>query len=68
MSTDKYRFNRKLGWSFMLFGLVVVVFSSKIAFPGFELLLGIEAIVGKENVIYLDDGGYMYTNPGAMVR
>ncbi len=52
----------------MLFGLVVVVFSSKIAFPGFELLLGIEAIVGKENVIYLDDGGYMYTNPGAMVR
>ena len=31
-------------------------------------MLGIETIVGKQNVVYFADGGYAYTNPGAMIR
>ena len=46
----------------------MAVFSQKIVFPGLESLLGIETIVGKENVVHLPDRGYGYTNPGAMVR
>ena len=49
-------------------GVLIVVFSEKVVFPGLELLLGIETIVGRESVHYLPDGGYMFTNPGAMVR
>ena len=56
------------GTMLMLIGLAITLFSNKIVFPGLELLLGIETIVGKSNVVYLDGGGYMYTNPGAMVR
>jgi hypothetical protein len=46
----------------------VVVFSPKIVFPGLELLVGIETIVGRENVAYGPDGTYSFTNPGAMMR
>jgi hypothetical protein len=49
-------------------GLCIVVFSRQIVFPGLEFLLGIETIVGKRNVVYLPEGGYAYTNPGAMAR
>ena len=49
-------------------GICIAVFSQKIVFPGLESLLGIETIVGKQNVVYLPEGGYVYTNPGAMVR
>lgn len=52
----------------MIVGGTVCVFSNKIVFPGLEVVLGIERIVGKDNVVYLDGGGYLYTNPGAMVR
>jgi hypothetical protein len=55
------------GTILMVIGLTIALFSNKIVFPGLERLLGIETIVGKNNVIYLDGGGYMYTNPGAMV-
>ena len=59
---------RAIGWSLLGVGICIAVFSQKIVFPGLESLLGIESIVGKQNVVYLADGGYAYTNPGAMVR
>ena len=52
----------------MIVGSTICVFSNKIVFPGLEVVLGIERIVGKDSVVYLDGGGYIYTNPGAMVR
>jgi uncharacterized membrane protein HdeD (DUF308 family) len=57
-----------IGWLLILFGILVVVFSNKIVFPGLERLVGIETIVGKENVSYNPDGRYAFTNPGAMLR
>ena len=60
--------NRVLGWLMVGAGLCIVVCSQKIVFPGLESLLGIETIVGKQNVVYLPEGGYAYTNPGAMMR
>jgi len=57
-----------LGWSLVGVGICIAIFSQKIVFPGLESLVGIETIVGKQNVVYLPDGGYAYTNPGAMVR
>jgi hypothetical protein len=59
---------RAVGWLLILAGLLVVVFSEKIVFPGLERLVGIETIVGKQNVVYQPDGGYFFTNPGAMIR
>ena len=57
-----------VGWLLILLGALIVAFSGKIVFPGLELLLGIETIVGKDNVSYQPDGSYLFTNPGAMMR
>ena len=65
MSTSRQKI---LGWSLATAGVLVAVFSQKIVFPGLERLLGIEAIVGRESVVYQPDGDYVFTNPGAMVR
>jgi hypothetical protein len=59
---------RAIGWSLILLGVCIAVLSQKIVFPGLEALLGIETIVGRENVVYQPDGSYVFTNPGAMVR
>jgi hypothetical protein len=59
---------RAIGWSLLGVGICIAVLSQKIVFPGLESVLGIESIVGKQNVVYLANGGYAYTNPGAMVR
>jgi hypothetical protein len=59
---------RLIGGLLVLVGGLIAIFSGKIVFPGLELLLGIETIVGKENVEHLEGGGYIYTNPGAMIR
>ena len=56
------------GWFLILIGVLVIAFSEKIVFPGLERLVGIETIVGTQNVVYEPDGSYPYTNPGAMVR
>ena len=56
------------GWFLILIGALVIVFSNKIVFPGLERLVGIETIVGKENVVYQPDGGYLFTNPAAMMH
>jgi|ERR1017187_392053 hypothetical protein len=56
------------GWFLILIGVLVIAFSEKIVFPGLERLVGIETIVGTQNVVYEPDGSYLYTNPGAMVR
>ena len=56
------------GWFLIVLGVLVVAFSSKIVFPGLELLLGIETIVGKDYVVYRDDGSYMFTNPIALAK
>ena len=45
-----------IGYFLMVLGLLVVFFSNKIVFPCLERLIGIEAIVGKENVFYQPDG------------
>jgi len=57
-----------VGWLLILIGLLVAIFSEQIVFPVLERLVGIETIVGKENVVYLPDGGYLFTNPAAMIR
>ncbi len=48
--------------------VLISIFSENIVFPGLERMVGIETIVGVQNVEYLPDGGYAYTNPGAMIR
>lgn len=58
---------KKTGYLLIICGSAIVLLSNKIVFPGLEYLLGIETIVGKHNVRYLDDGGYGYTNPAAMM-
>jgi ascorbate-specific PTS system EIIC-type component UlaA len=63
----KITITRIAGWLLISIGVLVVVFSQRIVFPGLERLIGIETIVGKENVVYQPDGGYYYTNPGAMI-
>lgn len=52
----------------MLVGLLVIAFSKQIVLPGLERLLGIETIVGKENVVYQPDGSYYFTNPRRIVE
>jgi hypothetical protein len=59
---------KTIGWLLIFIGILVVVFSNKIVFPSLERIVGIETIVGKENVVYQPDGGYFFTNPGAMAR
>ena len=60
---------RKLiGWSLIVSGVLILVFSKKIVFPGLEKLVGIETIVGTQNVVYYPNGNYVFTNPGAMIR
>ncbi|MFH1024172.1 MAG: hypothetical protein V1809_12400 [Planctomycetota bacterium] len=56
------------GFILMIAGIAIVAFSNKVVFPGLEILLGIETIVGKDNVFRLENGGYLFTNPGAMAR
>lgn len=57
-----------VGWLVILVGVFVVIFSKQIVFPGLERLVGIEAIVGHDNVVYQRDGSYYFTNPAAMIR
>ncbi len=57
-----------LGMLLVFSGALIVAFSQKIVFPGLEVLLGIETIVGRESIQYLPDGAYVFTNPGAMMR
>ena len=59
---------RSIGWLMLIGGVGLAVFGRQVVFPGLEHLLGIETIVGRDNVVSLPDGGYAYTNPGAMVR
>jgi hypothetical protein len=59
---------KTIGWFLILLGATAVSLCRVIVFPGLERLVGIETIVGKENVVYLPDGGYVFTNPGAMFR
>ncbi len=59
---------KMIGWLLIISGILVVIFSNKIVFPSLERLVGIETIVGKENVYYQPDGGYYFTNPRAMMR
>ena len=59
---------RIIGYFIIILGVVIFLFSKPIVFPGLERLIGIERIVGKHSVIYLEDGEYCYTNPGAMMR
>jgi hypothetical protein len=62
------RIRRMIGWLCILSGSAIVLCSPKIVFPGLELLLGIEQIVGSQSVWYLPDGSYMYTNPSAAMK
>jgi hypothetical protein len=64
----KLKFKNIFGYVCIVLGLLVVAFSNKIVFPGLERLVGIETIVGKENVVYQPDGSYLFTNPAAMAK
>ena len=57
-----------IGIALVVSGFLMVIFSKWIVFPGLERLVGIETIVGRENVTYEPDGSYWHTNPGAMMR
>jgi len=57
-----------IGWTLIVVGVGIIILSQKIVFPGLEMLLGIETIVGSENVVRYPDGSYVFTNPGAMMR
>jgi hypothetical protein len=59
---------KRTGWLLIVVGALVVIFSKWIVFPGLERLVGIETIVGRDNVFYTADGGYYFTNPGAMIH
>jgi hypothetical protein len=59
---------RTLAWFVIGCGAPVVIFSNRIVFPGLERIVGIETIVGAQNVVYQPDGSYLFTNPGAMAR
>ena len=56
------------GCILIVLGLLVIAFSDKIVFSGLARLIGIETIVGKENVVYQSDGSCYFTNPRAMVE
>jgi hypothetical protein len=56
-----------IGYCLMLVGLLVMAFSKQIAFPCLERVLGIQTMVGKENVVFQPDGSYYFTNPRAVM-
>jgi len=56
------------GCVLVIIGLLVIASSKQIVFPGLERVVGIETIVGKDNVVYQSDGSYYFTNPAAMVH
>lgn len=62
------KLRKPIGIVLIVSGVLVVIFSHQIVFPGLEKIVGIETIVGKENVSYGPDGSYWYTNPGAMMK
>lgn len=55
-----------IGKTLIVVGLLIVFSSQTIVTPGLEVSLGVETLVGAENVVYLDNGNYVYTNPGAI--
>ena len=57
---------KTVGWLLILLGVFVIIFSDRIVSPGLERLVGIETIVGKDNVVYQPDGSYYFTNPAVM--
>jgi hypothetical protein len=59
---------KRMGWLLIVVGALLVIFSKWIVFPGLERLVGIETIVGRDNVFYTPDGGYYFTNPGAAIH
>jgi hypothetical protein len=64
----KARFKFWFGSLVMLTGLLVIAFSNNIVFSGVARLVGIETIIGKDNVVYNADGSYYFTNPRAVVE
>jgi hypothetical protein len=64
----KLAHHKAVGWVFITLGVLIAACSEPIVFRGLEWLLGIETIVGRDSVVYQSDGGYFFTNPGAMVR
>ncbi len=56
------------GLILILLGLLTVCFCDKIVFPGLSHLVGIEKIVGANNVVHRPDGTYYFTNPRPMVE
>jgi len=56
------------GLVLVLMGLLTICFCDKIVFPGLSHLVGVEKIVGENNVVYRPDGSYYFTNPRRMVE
>jgi hypothetical protein len=47
---------------------LLIAFSSKIIFLGLARIVGIETIVGNQNIVYQPDGSYVFTNPVAVAK
>ena len=58
----KSRHVRALGIFFVVIGLLIAISGVKINFPG------VEAIVGKGNVVFTSDGNYYFTSFDALIR
>ena len=69
MSGRRSQTVKRFGILLVLVGVIIAITSEKIVFPGLELLLGPEVIVGRNNVHWLPGGqGYLMTNPAAMIH
>jgi hypothetical protein len=70
LSPGRIKITPRIGLGLLLIfgGVMVMAFSPAIVTPGLEGLLGIDTIVGKNNVVHLQGGGYAYTNPSAFAR
>ena len=55
-----------LGRVLRIAGIAIMLFSYFILFLVVEPIVGMEALVGKENVIREPNGSYLYTNPFAI--
>lgn len=62
---------KSIGIILIVLGALTIVFSEEILFPYISNIVGIETIVGKDNVIYDNpsdpNSSYCFTNPVAMI-
>ena len=63
----KQKVKKIIGLAFMLTGTGMIL-AHNFIFDWLIWLFGAEFFVGRQSVLYLPNGGYMYTNPSAMMK